>query len=116
MNKTDMHTLENTAYSPQIERKISGYLGIAQKAGKLAAGDLAAAKALRQGDAFLLVLAADAAPQVKEELLLLRGDTPFIYWKNKSELGKAVGKSPRGAAAVLDEGLAAAIRKTIISG
>ncbi|MCR4963181.1 MAG: ribosomal L7Ae/L30e/S12e/Gadd45 family protein [Firmicutes bacterium] len=113
MKHPDGQTPVHVEYSPQTERKIAGYLGIAQKAGKLAAGDMAAANALRQGRAFLLVLAADAGPQVKEELFSLLGDTPLIYWKNKSDLGKIVGKSHRGAAAVLDEGLAAAIRKAI---
>lgn len=92
------------------QAKIAGYLGIAQRAGKIAAGDMASREALKKGKAYLLVLAADASPQVKQELLALAEDEiPVLEWPDKLDLGRIVGKSRRGALAVLDQGLAKAI-------
>ena len=55
-------------------RRIAGYLGLAQRAGKIAAGDSAAKTALVKGKAELLVLAEDAADSVKAELQALAGE------------------------------------------
>lgn len=94
--------------------KIANYLGLAQRAGKMAAGDMAAREALRQRRAFLLVLAADAAPQVREELTALAGKAvPILTWPDMYDLGRLLGKSRRGAAAVLDQGFAQAIRQAL---
>ena len=99
----------------KVRERIAGYLGIAQRAGKIAAGDAAAADALVRKKAFLLVLAEDAAAQVKAELTELAGDQlPVLYWPDKVELGRIVGKSRRGAIAVLDEGFARAIKRVLV--
>ncbi len=102
------------AYAPEQETKAAGYLGIAQKSAKLAAGDAAAMNALKQGKAFLLVLAADTAEKLRQEFAeaARSSNVPVVYWRDKYELGRVVGKSRRGAAAVLDQGLATAILKT----
>jgi len=97
----------------QQQQRVAGYLGIAQKAGKIAAGDTAAKEALIKGKASMLVLAEDAAPKVKEELTALAEGVPVIYWPDKDGLGYLVGKSRRGALVVLDEGFAKAIRKVL---
>lgn len=95
-------------------QRIAGYLGIAQRAGKIAAGDMAAREALQRAKAYLLVLAADVSPKVKEELTGLAGaDVPLLVWPDKQELGRIVGKSRRGALALLDEGFARAIVKVL---
>ena len=96
------------------KERLGGYLGIAQRAGKIAAGDTLAKEALLRGKAFLLVLAEDSSPQVREELLALVGDElPVLFWPDKCDLGRLVGKSRRGALAVLDSGLAKAMLKVL---
>lgn len=98
-------------------RRIAGYLGLAQRAGKIAAGDAAAKTALVKGKAWLLVLAEDAADSVKEELQALAGcEVPLLLWPDKSDLGLIVGKSRRGALALTDEGFARAIAKVLDAG
>lgn len=95
-------------------KRIASYLGLAQKAGRVAAGDAAARTALTQGKAFLLVLAEDAAPTVRQELLALAGEEiPVLYWPDKTDLGRIVGRSRRGALALNDEGFARAIAKVL---
>lgn len=95
-------------------RRIAGYLGLAQRAGKIAAGDAAAKTALSKGKAWLLVLAEDAADGVKAELRALAGEeVPVLFWPDKRDLGLIVGKSRRGALALTDEGFARAIEKVL---
>lgn len=94
----------------QQRKRLGGYIGIAQRAGKIAAGDTPAREALRKGKAYLLVVAEDAAPVVRRELESLAGDTiPVLFWSDMIDLGRLVGKSRRGALAVLDLGLAKAM-------
>ena len=95
-------------------RRVAGYLGLAQQAGKIAAGDGAAKTALEKRKACLLVLAEDASAAVKQELAALAGEQiPVLYWPDKNDLGLIVGKSRRGAVALTDEGFARAILKVL---
>lgn len=95
------------------QKKIAGYLGIAQKAGKIAAGDNRVKESLLKGQARLVVLANNASQEVKETLTQLAASqqVTIIEWPTKEELGLIIGKSRRGALAVLDEGFARAIKK-----
>ena len=98
----------------QTRKKIAGYLGIAQRAGRVAAGDAMAKDSLVKGKSFLLIIANDAAPKVKEELMALADeDVPVLIWPDKYDLGLIIGKSRRGAVSLNDEGLAKAILKLI---
>ncbi|MBQ6807658.1 MAG: ribosomal L7Ae/L30e/S12e/Gadd45 family protein [Firmicutes bacterium] len=98
----------------QQKARLAGYLGIAQRAGKIAAGDMLAKEALQRKKASLLVLAEDASSTVREELLALAGDkVPVLSWPDKEDLGRLVGKSRRGALALLDPGLAKAMLKVL---
>ena len=100
-------------FDEQQRIKIAGYLGIAQKAGRIAAGDNNVREALKKKKVKLLVLAQDASGQIKEELTLLANEQGIgiIYWPSKLDLGLVVGKSRRGAVGVLDLGFARAINK-----
>jgi ribosomal protein L7Ae-like RNA K-turn-binding protein len=93
--------------------RIGNYFGLAIKAGKVAAGNMAAEKALKTGQAHLLVLAKDISPAVTKELIPLAEERrlPLLWWPDKDSLGLTVGKSRRGAIAVLDKGFSEAILK-----
>jgi ribosomal protein L7Ae-like RNA K-turn-binding protein len=92
---------------------ISNYFGLAMKAGMVAAGDIATQKALKAGEAYLLVLALNISPVVAKELISLteKRHLPLLWWPDKESLGFAVGKSQRGALAILDKGFCEAILK-----
>ena len=101
-------------YRPGAEiKRIGNYFGLAIKGGMVAAGDMAATKALKAGQAFLLVLAKDTSSAVVKELLPLaeKRQLPLLWWPDKDSLGFTVGKSRRGALAMLDKGFSAAILK-----
>jgi ribosomal protein L7Ae-like RNA K-turn-binding protein len=91
--------------------RIGNYLGLAMKAGLVAAGDMAAEKALKTRGAHLLVLARDISPAVALELTSLARNhrIALLWWPDKETLGLTVGKSRRGALVLLDKGFSEAI-------
>ncbi len=99
----------------QQRKKIAGYLGIAQRAGKIAAGDNMVKDALHKNRVKLLVLADDASAEVRTTLSQLAQEkkVALLDWPSKDDLGLIVGKSRRGALGVLDEGFAQAIKKVM---
>ncbi|MCL1906208.1 MAG: ribosomal L7Ae/L30e/S12e/Gadd45 family protein [Clostridiales bacterium] len=101
-------------YSPGAETlRIGNYFGLAMKAGRVAAGDAAAEKALKAGFGCLLVLAGDVSPAVAKELIFLakKYSLPLLWWQDKASLGLTVGKSRRGALVLTDKGFSNAILK-----
>lgn len=93
-----------------IERWAS-LLGLAARAGRVASGNEAVATALRRGKAHLLLVAQDAGGSTIRSLrqCCLAGKVQVLFVGNKEFLGRAVGRPPRAAVAVLDRRLAAAI-------
>ena len=78
-------------------------LGLAQKAGKTASGDMAVSEALKKG--CYAVLAEDAAPRTVEKVVALCKEThvPFTKRLTAARLGQALGKAPRAAVVLLDK-------------
>ncbi len=88
-------------------------LGLAQKAGKLASGDVAVRIAVKSGKAKLLLVAADAAPNSKKDMYYLAeiAGIPVLEVLNRDELGAAIGKARRTAIAVTDRNFVNMISK-----
>jgi ribosomal protein L7Ae-like RNA K-turn-binding protein len=97
--------------------KILGLLGLAHRAGFVASGAMQTEKALLSGRCKLLLVAADAAPETQKRLNLMIGETniPVFRILSKSQLGTAVGKSPKAALAVNDIGFASSLRRMVSS-
>ena len=90
-----------------MDSKALGLLGLCARAGKVLSGEPAAEQAVRRGNARLVLLDQEAAPNAKKSLTdacayygvplrLLPGGT----------LGQAIGKPGRMAAAITDPALA----------
>ncbi len=90
-------------------------LGIAQRAGKLSAGTMAAKNSLSRRRAVLLILSNDIAANSKDELLSSsqRHGIPAIALGSKYELGTALGKAYRVALTINDPGIAHAIMQIL---
>ncbi|NLF80455.1 MAG: hypothetical protein GX572_04595 [Clostridia bacterium] len=101
--------------SDEQKSRIAGYLGLAQKAGRIVAGDQMVKEALLKNRLHLLVLADDVAETVRRELTALAAErnVAILTLASKDQLGLIVGKSRRGALGLLDSGFAAAIAKII---
>ena len=79
-------------------------LGFAQKAGKLASGELAVEQAVRSGKAKLILVAADASDNTRKNYLDMAKFYKIACQEtlSKDQFGKAIGKPPRAALAVTD--------------
>ncbi len=90
------------------DNKAAFALGMAQKAGKAASGDVAVRAALKSGKAKLMVLAKDVAPNSKKEMLFLaeQAGVPVLELLSRAELGYAIGKAQRAAVAITDSNFA----------
>lgn len=95
--------------------KILGYLSLAKKAGKLAAGEFLTEKAIYEKKAYLVVVAEDASDNTKKKFSdrCSFHKTPLIFYKTKEELGAATGRAIRASMAITDEGFAQAILKVL---
>jgi len=84
-------------------------LGLAQRAGGLRSGASGCEQALMTGQASLIVVAVDAADEVRDKLQAVaqRKGIHLVTVFSKSALGAALGKSPRAAIVITDPRFAA---------
>lgn len=87
-----------------------GFLGLAKRAGKLAAGEDGVLSALQAGKVRLLLLASDAGENtIRRMELRSQGRLPILYLQSdKTALGAALGWEQCAVAAVTDLGMALA--------
>ena len=99
------------------EAKILGLLGLAHRAGFVAAGAMQTERSLLSGRCKLLLIAADAAEDTQKRLekLTTETKTPMLRALSKLQLGTAVGKSPKAALAVNNIGFACSLRRMVTS-
>lgn len=90
-------------------------IGLAMKAGKVAAGEFAVEKSVKEGKAFLVVIALDASDNTKKKFRDM-----CTYYKvetaeamTKERLGHAIGREQRACISINDSGLAKAVSKKI---
>ena len=88
-------------------------LGIATKAGKVVSGEFSTEKAVKEGRAFLVLVASDASHNTQKLFTDKCSfyEVPGVICSCKEELGHAIGKMSRASIAITDEGLARAIAK-----
>ncbi len=104
-----------TKQTEAVSKKIYSYLGLAQKAGKLVAGEFLTEKAIQEKKAELILLSEEASANTRKKFI--DGATyygvPIYLIGSKEELGHCIGKEFRASVAVLDTGFAAAIMKQL---
>ena len=99
----------------KADQRVLSMFGLAARAGRIASGEFQTETAVKEGTAFLVVVAEDASDNTKK----LFHDkcsfykVPVIQLGTKEELGHAIGKEFRASLAVLDEGFANAVMKKI---
>ncbi|HHX59625.1 MAG TPA: 50S ribosomal protein L7ae [Epulopiscium sp.] len=98
-----------------MDKKIYGLIGICQKAGKLASGELACELAVKKNEAYLVILAQDASKNTNKKFndKCTYRKVPLIKYGTKESLGNAIGKVARASIAVTDEKLAEKIAELI---
>lgn len=99
------------------QNKALSMLGIATKAGKTVTGEYSTEKAVKEGKAFLVVVASDASDNTKKKFRNMCNyyQVTMKEFADKNSLGAACGREFRASLAVIDEGLGKAVLKQITS-
>ena len=90
-----------------------GLLGLAAKAGKIVSGEFSVEKAVKEGKAYLVIVAEDASDNTKkhfQDMCSFR-DIPILFVGTKEELGHCIGKEFRANVALTDAGFADSVLK-----
>ncbi len=98
-----------------MNKKIYGLIGICQKAGKLASGEQACEIAIKNNEAYLVILAEDASKNTNKKFndKCRYKDVPLVVFGTKQTLGNAIGKVARASIAVTDDKLAYKVAELI---
>ena len=97
--------------------RVLSMLGIAAKAGSVASGEFSTEKAVKEGRAYLVIVAQDASDNTKKKFKNMCDfyEVPICFYGDKDTLGHAMGKAFRASLAILDEGFAKGILKELKS-
>ena len=93
--------------------RVLNLIGLAQKAGKVVSGEFMTEKAVKTGEAALVILAEDASENTQKKFRNMCEfyQVPLRIHAAKDYLGHARGKELRASLAVVDNGFAQAIMK-----
>lgn len=96
-------------------KKVLGTLGLAMKAGNVVSGEFMTEKAIRDGMARLVIVAADASANTKKKFRdsCKYYRIPYAEFGDKDTLGNAIGKEFRASLAITDKGFATSIGKNL---
>lgn len=98
-----------------MDKKLLQFMGLCQRAGKLASGETGVLNAIKDGSAELVIVAENASDNTKKKF----NDSAKYYGRkivvygDKFEMGSAIGKDERAVLAVRDRGFADKIVKMI---
>ncbi|MGN0155232.1 MAG: L7Ae/L30e/S12e/Gadd45 family ribosomal protein [Lachnospiraceae bacterium] len=99
------------------QNKALSMLGLATKAGKTVTGEFSTEKAVKEGMAYIVLVASDASDNTKKKFRNMCNyyHVTMRVFSDKISLGNACGKEFRASLAVTDAGLAKAVEKQIDS-
>ncbi len=108
-----METNRTALEYAMAEKKIHSLLGLSQRGGHMASGEFMTEKAVKEGRAFLCIVAGDASDNTKKmfENMCKYYNVLFCCFSDKDTLGRCIGKEFRASLAVLDAGMAKAVAK-----
>ncbi|MBI1921079.1 MAG: DUF448 domain-containing protein [Geobacter sp.] len=95
-----------------MEARVTSYLALANKAGKIVSGNEQVMDFLRKGKKGVLVVASDISPDIGEKLLQTarRSNMDCFSFSTKDALGALLGKGLRSALIVTESGFLDVIR------
>lgn len=98
-----------------VDRVLS-MLGIAAKSGNVVSGEFSTEKAVKTGNAFLVIVSEEASEHTKKAFKNMTEfyEVPIYFYGTKEALGRAIGKEFRASLAVCDENLASAVEKKLL--
>ena len=97
-----------------MANKLSGMIGLCEKAGKLSSGEFSCEKSIKKGLAKLVILSSDASANTRkhfEDMCSYRKIAIITLDNSREELGHMAGKQERAVLSVDDGGFAQGILK-----
>lgn len=93
-------------------KSIDSLIGLATRARKTASGGFLVERAVKAGEAYLVLIAGDASANSRKEFVDMceYRKIPYYIYSTKEELGHCMGKEERVVVALLDRGFANSIR------
>ena len=101
------------------KKKMTGLIGLAQRAGKLKSGEFSTEKSIKSGRSRLCIIASDASEATKKRFSDMAGFRKIPFNSelcDKDTLGHIIGREFRASLAVEDAGLAKNILSLIDGG
>lgn len=95
--------------------KVLSMLSIAAKSGSVVSGEFSTEKAVKEGKAYLVLVASDASWNTQKmfsDMTEFYG-VPMYRYSDKDTLGHSIGKEFRASLAVTNEGLARSIEEKL---
>jgi ribosomal protein L7Ae-like RNA K-turn-binding protein len=96
--------------------KVLSLLSIAAKSGSVVSGEFSTEKAVKDGKAYLVIVASDASANTIKmfENMTDYYEVPMYVYADKESLGHCIGKEFRASAAITNEGLAHSIEDRLL--
>ena len=93
--------------------KVLSMLGIAAKSGSVVSGEFSTEKAVKEGRAYLVIVAGDSSDNTKKMFSNMTDfyEVPMYIYSDKETLGHCIGKEFRASLAILDTGFADSLLK-----
>ena len=90
-------------------------LGIAAKSGNVVSGEFSTEKAVKTGNAFLVIVSEEASANTNKMFTNMTDfyEVPMYVFGTKEELGRCIGKEFRASLAITDENLANAVENKL---
>lgn len=98
-----------------MDKKLLQFMGLCQRAGKMASGETGVLSAIKDGSAELIIVAENASDNTKKKFSdsAKYYDRKIVVFGDKFEMGSAIGKDERAVIAIKDKGFADKIAKMI---
>ena len=86
-------------------------IGIAAKSGNVVSGEFSTEKAIKSGQAYLVIVSEEASDNTNKMFTNMTEfyEVPMYVFGTKEELGRCIGKEFRASLAIIDENLAKAV-------
>ncbi len=96
-------------------KKIYSLLGLAAKAGYVASGEFMSEKMVKEGKAYVVIVAGDASDNTKKNFndMCSFYHVPIYIFGDKENMGHSIGKELRASLTIQNQGMAQAIMKQL---
>ncbi len=95
--------------------KVLQTISMAAKAGKIASGEFAVEKAVKEGKAYMVLVSSEASKNTVKKFsnMCFYYKIPMYIYATKEDLGHYIGKEARASIAVLDGGFSKSVIKNL---